>query len=90
MIAPQELNFQATELCVPIFKTFTLKNLHKQSNIEIANITSENVQVEVSLEEPVPFVIRPGKSITVKVIVSAILKGKIFINLCNNKYKLKN
>jgi len=45
------------------------------SNIEIANITSENVQVEISLEDSFPIVIRPGKSITVKVIVSAILKG---------------
>ena len=62
---------------MPIFKTFVLKNLHKQSNVEIANITSENVQVEVSLDETMPFVIRPGRSITIKVIVSALIKGKL-------------
>ena len=80
-ITPQDLNFQATELWVPVFKTFTIRNNHKQSNIEIANITSENAQVEVSLEETYPVIIRPERSITVKVIVTAILKGIHFTHI---------
>lgn len=46
-VYPRELNFNSIELCSPMYKNFTLKNLDKQKNIEIASIVPESSQVMI-------------------------------------------
>ena len=75
-VYPKELNFNVIELCSPMYKNFTLKNLDKQKNIEVASIISESSQIKIEHDHNKPIVIRPGKKINIKVTVTAEVKGK--------------
>ena len=75
-VTPKEMNFHAVELCVPMYKNMTLKNNDNIKNIEIASITSESSQISIDHDSSHPILIRPGKKLTVKITVTAEVKGK--------------
>lgn len=77
-VFPQDLNFHAIEVCVPVYQTFTLKNTDKMRNIEVAAITSESSQISIEHDLEDHMIIRPGKKVTIKVTVIAQLKGKFY------------
>lgn len=83
-VNPKELNFHSIELCSPIYKNLTLKNLDKQKNIEIASIISESSQIKIDHNLQKNRIIRPGKKINIRVTVTAELKGR---NSQLNKYR---
>lgn len=76
-VYPRELNFNSIELCSPMYKNFTLKNLDKQKNIEIASIISESSQIKIEHDQKKHIIVRPWKKINIKVTVTAEIKGKI-------------
>jgi hypothetical protein len=61
-----------------MYKNFTVKNLDKQKNIEIASITSESPQISIEHDLQKPMVIRPNKKMNVKVTIVAQVKGKLY------------
>lgn len=61
---------------MPVYQTFTLKNTDKMRNIEVAAITSESSQISIEHDLEDHMIIRPGKKVTVKVTVTAQIKGK--------------
>lgn len=75
-VQPKDLNFDAVEIWVPMYKNFTVKNVDKLKNIEIASIISESSQITIEHDIPAPMILRPNKKINIKVTVVAQVKGK--------------
>lgn len=59
-----------------MYKNFTVKNVDKLKNIEIASIISESSQITIEHDIPAPMILRPNKKINIKVTVVAQVKGK--------------
>lgn len=60
-----------------MYKNFTVKNIDKLKNIEIASIIAESSQITIEHDLPTPMVLRPTKKMNIKVTVVAQVKGKI-------------
>jgi len=91
VVDPKHLDFQSIEICLPMYKNLTLKNIDKMRNIEITNISSESSQVSVDYDKRSLLIIRPGKKVSVKVTVNPEVKGEcrlINFRTCLNCHRL--
>ena len=77
-VYPRELNFNSIELCSPMYKNFTMKNAEKQKNVEIASIIPESSQIMIEHDYGKNILIRPGEKISIRVTVTAEVRGEDF------------